>query len=105
MLKTQWSEPLKKIISVITSEKASGPMKMLPMATWYGQLAHTNYHLIDELKLMGVFVNDLLTPPCNACAQGKAKWHVSKQAHRAAAVLKLVHTNVSGLIPTMFSDK
>ena len=51
---------------------------------------------------MGVFVNDLPTPPCNACAQGKAKQHVSRQAHRAAAALKLIHINVSGPIPTTF---
>ena len=51
---------------------------------------------------MGVFVNDLSTPLCDACAQGKAKRHVSRQAHRAAAVLKLVHTDVSGPIPAMF---
>ena len=75
------------------------------MATWYGCLAHMNYHLIGELELMRVFVDDLPTPPCNTCAQGKAKWHVFRQAHRAAAALKLVYTNISGLIPATFSGK
>ena len=105
MLRTQWSEFLKKIISAITFRKASGFMKALPMATWYGHFAHMNYCLIGELESMGVFVNNLSTPPCNTCAQGKAKQHVSRQAHRAAAALKLIHTNVSELIPTTFFSK
>ena len=105
MLRTQQSEPLKEIISVITFRKASGPIKMLLMATWYDYLTHTNYHLIDELKSMKVFIDNLLTSLCNTCAQSKAKWHVFKQAHRAAAALKLIYINVSGFIPAMFSNK
>ena len=80
-------------------------MKVLPMATWHGHLAHMNYHLIGKLELMGVFINDLPTPPCDTCAQGKAKRHVFKQAHRAAAALKLIYINVSEPIPTMFSGE
>ena len=54
---------------------------------------------------MGVFVDDLPTPSCDVCAQNKAKKHISKQAHRAAAVLKLIHTNISESISTMFFSK
>ena len=105
MLRTQWSEPLKEIISAIISGKASGLMKALPIITWYGCLAHMNYHLINELELMGVFVNDLSTPSCNTCAQGKVKQHVSRQAYRTAATLKLIYINVSGFISATFFSK
>ena len=105
MLRTQQSKPLKEIISAITFRKASGPMKVLPIATWYGHLAHTNYRLIGKLESMGVFIDDFPTPPCDACAQGKAKKHVSRQTHRAAAALELIHTNVSEPISTMFSGE
>ena len=64
-----------------------------------------NYHLIGKLELMGVFIDDLSTPPCDACAQSKAKRHVSKQAHRAVTTLKLVHINVSELISATFFSK
>ena len=105
MLRTQQSKPLKEIIFMITSEKALGPMKVLPMIRWYGCLAHMNYHLIGKLESMEVFINDLSTPLCDACAQSKAKRHVSKQAHRAVTVLKLIYINVSGFISTTFFSK
>ena len=105
MLRIQQSELLKKIISAITFRKISGFIKVLLIITWYGHFAHTNYHLINELESIEVFINDLLTSPCNICVQSKAKQHVSKQAHRAVTALKLVHTDVSGSIPAMFFDK
>ena len=64
-----------------------------------------NYHLIGKLELMKVFVDNLSTPPCDTCAQGKIKQYVSRQTYRAAAVLKLIHTDVSGPIPTTFFDE
>ena len=102
MLRTQQSEFLKEIISVITSGKTSGLIKVLPMIIWYGCLMHTNYHLIDKLESMGVFIDNLFTSLCDICVQGKAKKHVFKQAHRAVTALKLIHTDVSGSIFTIF---
>ena len=54
---------------------------------------------------MRVFVNNLSTPLCDACAQGIAKQHIFKQIHKAAAVLKLIYIDVSEFISIMFFSK